>query len=127
MVKTSSVLCVLVVEGMYVVVNVMLSLMSVMSPPPALCSVVAVCGVDDVPEKDRFPTSCTVSVAHAFVNGMETGFLLTCLVVVFGAGENFWQMKHCSGSLIKELIRKFPYPLVNLTGCCCPTGSTFTE
>ena len=30
-------LCVLKVEGMSVVVNVMLSLMSVMSPPPALC------------------------------------------------------------------------------------------
>ena len=30
-------LCVLIVEGMSVVVNVMLSLMSVMSPPPALC------------------------------------------------------------------------------------------
>ena len=32
------VLCVLIVEGMSVVVNVMLSLMSVMSPPPALCN-----------------------------------------------------------------------------------------
>ena len=32
----SSVLCVLMVEGMSVVVNVMLSLMSVISPPPAL-------------------------------------------------------------------------------------------
>ena len=32
----SSVLCVLIVECMSVVVNVMLSLMSVMSPPPAL-------------------------------------------------------------------------------------------
>ena len=32
----SNVLCVLIVEGMSVVVNVMLSLMSVMSPPPAL-------------------------------------------------------------------------------------------
>ena len=32
----SSVLCVLMVDGMSVVVNVMLSLMSVMSPPPAL-------------------------------------------------------------------------------------------
>ena len=31
------VLWVLIVEGMSVVVNVMLSLMSVMSPPPALC------------------------------------------------------------------------------------------
>ena len=31
-------LCVLIVEGMTVVVNVMLSLMSVMSPPPALCN-----------------------------------------------------------------------------------------
>ena len=31
-------LCVLMVEGMSVVVNVMLSLMSVMSPPPALCT-----------------------------------------------------------------------------------------
>ena len=30
-------LCVLIVEGMSVVVNVM-SLMSVMSPPPALCN-----------------------------------------------------------------------------------------
>ena len=33
----SSVLCVLMVEGMSVVVIVMLSLMSVMSPPPAVC------------------------------------------------------------------------------------------
>ena len=33
-----SVLCVLIVEGMSVVVNMMLSLMSVMSPPPALCN-----------------------------------------------------------------------------------------
>ena len=31
-------LCVLIVEGMSVVVNVMLSLRSVMSPPPALCN-----------------------------------------------------------------------------------------
>ena len=31
-------LCVLIVEGMSVLVNVMLSLMSVMSPPPALCN-----------------------------------------------------------------------------------------
>ena len=31
-------LCVLIVDGMSVVVNVMLSLMSVMSPPPALCN-----------------------------------------------------------------------------------------
>ena len=30
--------CVLIVEGMSVVVNVMLSLMSVLSPPPALCN-----------------------------------------------------------------------------------------
>ena len=34
----SSVLCVLIVEGMSVIVNVMLSLMSVISPPPALCN-----------------------------------------------------------------------------------------
>ena len=31
-------LCVLIVEDMSVEVNVMLSLMSVMSPPPALCN-----------------------------------------------------------------------------------------
>ena len=31
------------VEGMSVVVNVMLSLMSVMSPPPALCKIVKLC------------------------------------------------------------------------------------
>ena len=30
--------CVLMVKGMSVVVNVMLSLISVMSPPPALCN-----------------------------------------------------------------------------------------
>ena len=35
------VLCVLMVDGMSVVVNVMLSLMSVMSPPPALCNISA--------------------------------------------------------------------------------------
>ena len=34
-------LCVLVVEGMSVVVNVMLSLMGVMSPPHALCNLSA--------------------------------------------------------------------------------------
>ena len=33
--------CVLMVEGMSVVVNVMLSLMSVMIPPPALCNLSA--------------------------------------------------------------------------------------
>ena len=32
-----SIMCVLMVEGMSVAVNVMLSLISVMSPPPALC------------------------------------------------------------------------------------------
>ena len=37
-----SVLCVLIVEGMSVVVNVMLYLMSVMSPPPVLCNLQAV-------------------------------------------------------------------------------------
>ena len=31
-------MCVLIVEGMSVVVNVMLSPMSVMNPPPALCN-----------------------------------------------------------------------------------------
>ena len=36
----SSVLCVFMVECMSVVVNVMLSLMNVMSPPPALRTVV---------------------------------------------------------------------------------------
>ena len=35
----SYVLCILMVEGMSVVVNVILSLMSVMSPPPALCNI----------------------------------------------------------------------------------------
>ena len=34
----SSVLCVLMVDGMSVEVNVMFSLISVMSPPPALCN-----------------------------------------------------------------------------------------
>ena len=34
-------LCVLIVEGMSVVVNVLLSLMSVMSPPPALLLVIS--------------------------------------------------------------------------------------
>ena len=37
----SSVLCVFMVEYMYVVVNVMLYLMSVMSSPPALCNILA--------------------------------------------------------------------------------------
>ena len=31
-------LCVLIVDGMSVIVNVMLSLVSVLSPPPALCN-----------------------------------------------------------------------------------------
>ena len=34
----SDLVCVLMVNGIYVLVNVMLSLMSVMSPPPALCN-----------------------------------------------------------------------------------------
>ena len=37
----SCVLCVLMVDGMSVVVNVHLSLISVMSPPPALCNISA--------------------------------------------------------------------------------------
>ena len=39
--SVSAVLCVLMVECMSVVVNVMLSLMSVMSPPPTLCNLSA--------------------------------------------------------------------------------------
>ena len=44
-------LCVLMVDGMSVVVIVMLCLMSVMSPPPALCylsvrTVVKLCNLD---------------------------------------------------------------------------------
>ena len=31
---------------------------------------------------------------------------------------NVWQLNHCSGSLTKGLIRKLPYPLVNLSECC---------
>ena len=38
---TISVLCVLMFEGMSAVVNVMLFLMSVMSPPPAMCNLLA--------------------------------------------------------------------------------------
>ena len=41
----SYVLCVLMVEGMTVVVNVMLSLMNVISPPPALCNLSACMGL----------------------------------------------------------------------------------
>ena len=154
-------------------------------------SMVLVCGVDDCSEKNSFSTSCMVSVAHAFFNGMGAGSLLTCLVVgISGAGvcevfalfsassffgqsrlvvacpslqfthfsvqfllslhwlnvchpaqylqvwnsdlqvlvwwTNFWQLKHCNGSLTNGLIRKLPYPLVNLTGCCFATSTTFT-
>ena len=47
-------LCVLMVEGMSVVLNVMLSLMSVMSPTPALCNLsvrtlVKLCNFDVIP------------------------------------------------------------------------------
>ena len=38
---SSSVLCVLMVKGMHVVMNVMLALMRVMSPPTALCNLSA--------------------------------------------------------------------------------------
>ena len=50
---------------------------------------VVVCGVDGVLEKDNFSTSCSVSVAHAFVNGMGDGFMLSCLIVgLFDAGAH---------------------------------------
>ena len=48
---------------------------------------VVICRVDDRSEKGRFSTSCMVSVADAFFNGMGAVFLLTCLVVgILGAG-----------------------------------------
>ena len=53
---------------------------------------VVACGADGVLEKGRFSTSCTVNVAHAFVNGMGAGFLLPCLIVslcVAGVHEVF--------------------------------------
>ena len=48
----SNVLCVLMVDGMSVIMNVMFSLMSVMSPPPVLCdlsvrTVVKLCTLGD--------------------------------------------------------------------------------
>ena len=41
---------------------------------------VVVCRVNGCSEKSRFSSSCMVSEAHAFFNGMGAGFLLTCLV-----------------------------------------------
>ena len=38
LISCSSVLCVLMALGMFMFVNVMLSLISVMSPPPCLCT-----------------------------------------------------------------------------------------
>ena len=60
-------LCVLMVEGMSVVVNVMLSLMSVMSPPPALsnlsaCTVVKLCTLGVLALGVRL-VSCTVMIS----------------------------------------------------------------
>ena len=40
-------------------------------------SMVVVCVVDGGPRKGRISTSCTVCVAHVFINGSGAGFLLT--------------------------------------------------
>ena len=76
---TCSVLCVLMVEGMSVVMDVMLSLMSVMSPPPALpCAVGAV---------------VTVTVMYALLFVMHVCMLRECeglrvtAMLVWGLGE----------------------------------------
>ena len=60
-------LCVLIVKGMSVVVNVMLSLMSVMSPAPALCNLLV----------------CTAVKSCIF--GILSPFMLTCSMMKFVA------------------------------------------
>ena len=69
--------CVLMVEGMSVVVNVMLSLMSVMSPPPALCNIelgflncddICMCAVNkqfELLELHQTDTACSWLVCHS--------------------------------------------------------------
>ena len=60
-------MCVLIVEGMSVVVNVMLSLMSVMSPPHALCNL----------SVRTVVTLCTLGVLALEVS------LVSCIVMIY--------------------------------------------
>ena len=66
----SSMLCVLIVEGMSVVVNVMLSLMSVMSPPHALCNL----SVRTVVKL------CTLGVFALWVSFLKCDYICMCVV-----------------------------------------------
>ena len=62
------------VEGMYVVVNVTLSLMSVMSPPPALCNISV--NYDDI-------CMCVVNKQFEHLKFVLIPFMLTCSMIRF--------------------------------------------
>ena len=83
-------LCVLIVEGMSVVVNVMLSLMSVMSPPPALCNL-SVC------------TSVKLSIFWCFGFRGELGFLNCDDVCMCVVNKQFELLEFVSESVYVDL------------------------
>ena len=101
-------LCVLIVEGMSVVVNVMLSLMSVMSPPPALCNL-------------SVRTDVKLCIFLCFGFRGELGFLNVCMCVV---NKQFELLEFVSESVYDDL----QYDEISLTFtagpvCLCGVSS----
>ena len=98
-------LSVLIVEGMSVVVNVMLSLMSVMSPPPALCNL-------------------SVMYVGCFGFGGELGFLNCDDVCMCAVNKQFELLEFVSEFVYVD----WQYDEISLTftagsGCLCGTSS----
>ena len=101
-------LCVLIVEGMSVVVNVMLSVMSVMSLPPALCNL-SVCTAVKL---------CILGVLALGVNSISLNCDNICMCVVI---KQFELLEFVSESVYVDL----QYDEISLTftaGSVCLCG-----
>ena len=104
-------LCVLIVEGMSVVVNVMLSLISVMSPPPALCNL-------------SVRTDVNVMYFWCFVFRGELGFLNCDGVCMCVVNKQFELLEFVSESVYVDL--QYDEISLNFTAgpvCLCGVSS----
>ena len=98
--------CVLMVEGMSVVVNVMLSLMSVMSPPPALVQYVGVTVVK----------LCTLGV---FGSWGELGFLNCDDICMYVVNNQFELLEFLFNSVYVDLQYAYISLIFTDRSVCC--------
>ena len=121
------------VEGMSVVVNVILSLMSVMSPPPALCNlsartVVKLCTLGVCFRGELGLLNCD-DICMCVVNKQFEllEFIFDSVYVDLQYDEIFLTFTAVSVVVFGLFVRLLWYPLCGCGGCCACDACMLTE